>query len=534
MKRFHAKITRRTALLTGILTPAAAFSAWKVQEYSADPSGEKVVEQLEPPWANDGPLVAQTTRPAPDARLPWVQTGGSINDASHINQTPIYGIVQVRREDDIRQALHFAQGNGLKVALAGVRHSMGGQAFYKDAVILDMTQFNQVTLDETTRTITVQSGATWHAIQNVLHPRYAVKAMQSTDIFTVGGSIAVNAHGMDHRVGAIGRTIRSLRLMLADGALQTLSPSEQPELFALVIGGYGLFGVIVDAVLEITENSIYHPGRRVIATADFPTLFENELLPEPKLGLMYGHLSTAPQSLLEEMILYTYIAQDVPDAQIPPLGEVGSVKLRRFVLNFAKQGAWPMRLKWFAEKHIEPRMEACTVTRNQAMKDGETCLVARNEPMHDSVKYLQNSLAGETDILHEYFIPRAQLLAFVDGLRRIVIDHSVNLLNASVRVVHQEQNFLTYASVDAFSVVLYINQKTDQAGHAKMRTVTSALIDLTIRLGGRFFLPYQLHYTAEQLEQAYPEIRAFFAAKRTYDPQQLFTNTFYEKYSVVI
>jgi len=34
------------------------------------------------------------------------------------------------------------------------------------------------------------------------------------------------------------------------------------------------------------------------------------------------------------------------------------------------------------------------------------------------------------------------------------------------------------------------------------------------------------------LERAYPEIRAFFAAKRQYDPEERFTNTFYAKYAL--
>jgi len=31
--------------------------------------------------------------------------------------------------------------------------------------------------------------------------------MQSTDIFSVGGSISVNAHGMDHQAGALAKSI---------------------------------------------------------------------------------------------------------------------------------------------------------------------------------------------------------------------------------------------------------------------------------------------------------------------------------------
>ena len=70
-------------------------------------------------------------------------------------------------------------------------------------------------------------------------------------------------------------------------------------------------------------------------------------------------------------------------------------------------------LKWYSEKNLEPEFEGCTVPRTAAMGEGEACLVTRNNPMHDSVPYLFNDLADETDILHEYFIPRGAYNAFI-------------------------------------------------------------------------------------------------------------------------
>jgi len=190
-----------------------------------------------------------------------------------------------------------------------------------------------------------------------------------------------------------------------------------------------------------------------------------------------------------------------------------------------------MRLIAWSEKHLEPRLENCLVSRNQALGSAEGCFVSRNEPMHDTVSYLKNSLMGETDILHEYYVPRDRFVSFVDGMRDIMIRRKATLLNASVRIVHREHNMLNYAPTDMFAVVLYLNQTTDRAGNERMATLTRDLIDLTREERGRFFLPYQLHYTAGQLERAYPEIRAFFEAKRRYDPDLLLTNTFYERYS---
>jgi FAD/FMN-containing dehydrogenase len=246
---------------------------------------------------------------------------------------------------------------------------------------------------------------------------------------------------------------------------------------------------------------------------------------------MYGHLSTSPGNLLDEMLLYLYRQVGTSSDGLAPLGEVGQTRLRRAVFNLAKLGPMWMRLKWFAEKHIEPRLESCEISRSEALGQAEGCFVSRNQPMHDSVLYLQNNLPRETDILHEYFIPQQEFVPFIDGLRQIVREERARLLNASVGVVHREDNALTYAPTDGMlAVVLYLNQTTDAAGNIHMKRLTGRLIDLCADRKGRFFLPYQLHYSAEQLERSYPDIRAFFEAKRALDPDGLLTNTFYEKY----
>lgn len=507
---------------------AGVFPFWRAIQLAADPDGPKDCAPAFPD--SDSGMSHRLRIPASDA-LPWAQRNGTINDASCLNRTPVFGMVSVTEIEDVRQALRFARDNGLKVSVAGVRHSMGGQAFARNALVLDMTRFNRMSLDTERELLTVQSGATWHDIQNHLHPRFAVKAMQSTDIFTVGGSIAVNAHGMDHQVGSVGRTIRAMRVMLADGSIREVSRTSDPRLFSLIVGGYGLFGIILDVDLEVTGNAIYRSERRVIDYRQFPSIFVSDIGPDPGYRLMYGHLSTSPHTFLREMLVYTYRQINARGAAIPPLGEISQIRLRRLVFNAAKQGPVWARLKWFAEKHIEPRLESCPISRNQALGEGEACLVSRNNPMHDSVPYLRNNLRHETDILQEYFVPRARFVEFVDGMREILRRDGANLLNASIRVVHREDNFLTYAPAEMFAVVLYLNQSTDREGNERMAKLTRELIALCTRAGGRFFLPYQLHYTADDLERAYPEIRAFFAAKQAIDPGGLFTSTFYEKYS---
>lgn len=529
------RLSRRMLLGATVLAGAAVWGGSSIARLARGPSGQKNLGRITDLDGVALPLEAPASLPPHGTALPWKDTGGTMNDASGLSRTPVYGVVAVTERRHVAEALAFAREHGLKVSMAAVRHSMGGHAFDDHALVLDMTGFNRVTLNEADQTVTVEPGATWHQIQNLLHPRFAVKAMQSTDIFSVGGSISVNAHGMDHQAGAIAGSIRRLELMTADGAVLTCSHTENAELFRHVVGGYGLFGVILSAELEIVDNAVYQTSREIIASDEFPDYFDDRIAGDGGLGLFYGHLSTAPATLLDEMVVYRYdqVAQNAP-ADMPALGTPGMAALKRLILNLSKYGEWFRDLKWYVEKRLEPEFESCTVPRTAAMAEGEACLVSRNDPMHDSVPYLFNDMAGDTDILHEYFFPRGEYLPFIAGAREILLRHDARLLNASIRVVDADDIALSYAVESAFSLVLYVNQSADEAGNAAQRALTRDLIDLTIAHRGRFFLPYQLHYTGAQLLAAYPELRSFITYKRGMDPLGLFTSTFWRGISTVV
>ena len=81
-----------------------------------------------------------------------------------------------------------------------------------------------------------------------------------------------------------------------------------------------------------------------------------------------------------------------------------------------------------------------------------------------------------------------------------------------------------------FAFVLYFNVGFDTRDNEVLKKTTSDLIDATQLLGGTYYLPYQLFYSKEQLRKSYPEIDDFFAEKRRYDQEELFSNKFYEKY----
>ncbi len=83
--------------------------------------------------------------------------------------------------------------------------------------------------------------------------------------------------------------------------------------------------------------------------------------------------------------------------------------------------------------------------------------------------------------------------------------------------------------------ILQLRSGQDFGGQSKeskiLQKTTNGLIDVAENLGGTFYLPYQLYYSEKQLHKAYPEIDGVFATKMRYDPTELFSNKFYEKYA---
>lgn len=142
-----------------------------------------------------------------------------MTDARRLVPVKVKKVVATKEIEQIKQIIIEAKDEDLKIFIAGKQHNQGGQTYYKEAIVLDMTTYNKVIkiLPEE-KLITVQGGATWTDVQEAINPyQLSVKTIQTPNIFTIGDSMSVNVHGRDLRYGPIIESIRSFRLMNAEG-----------------------------------------------------------------------------------------------------------------------------------------------------------------------------------------------------------------------------------------------------------------------------------------------------------------------------
>jgi FAD/FMN-containing dehydrogenase len=446
------------------------------------------------------------------------------DDASRMNRTRVAQVWTIpgdpgAAESQLRRLLSVAKTERLGVAIAGARHSMGGHTVYPDGIVLDMLPFNHLEFNADRKTLHAGAGARWSEVIPYLDSRgYSVAVMQSNNNFSVGGSISVNCHGWQHNQPPIASTVESFRLMKADGAVVQCSRTENPELFSLVLGGYGLFGIILDVDLRVVANERYQPEAQVLSYDAYVPRFTEQVSENSDVGMVYGRLSVVPGKLfLHEAILTLLHRSPCKSEEIPHLQDATPATLRREIYRAQIGSEAGKELRWRAEKGLGELFFGKYFSRNQLLNEG--------------AEVYQEQNADRTDILHEYFIPAGQFAVFLDRARSIIPNHGADLLNVTVRDVKEDKDtFLRYADRDMFSFVMLFNHKRTQEDDERMEKMTQVMIDAALGCGGRYYLPYRLHATRAQFEKAYPQARAWFERKRYYDPDDIFQNQFYVKY----
>src|SRR5206468_1940787 len=134
----------------------------------------------------------------------------------------------------------------------------------------------------------VSAGARRRDVIRALDPLgFSPAVTQSNHDFSVGGTLSVNAHGWPVPYGPFGSTIRRFRLMLADGSVVGCSDSENAELFRLAVGGYGLFGIVIDAELAMARNELLIPDAELMQADAFAQRFVARAH-DPAVRMAYG------------------------------------------------------------------------------------------------------------------------------------------------------------------------------------------------------------------------------------------------------
>lgn len=163
-------------------------------------------------------------------------------------------------EEDVVQAINFARGESLLVAVRGSGHNVAGFAVCDDGLVIDLSPMKGIKVDPEAQTVRAEGGCTWGEVNDALQPHGLAATGGFVSITGVSGLTLGGGLGwLVRKYGLALDNLLSAQVVLADGRLVTASLDENEDLFWGLRGGGGNFGVVTSFTFQA------HPVGTVLA-----------------------------------------------------------------------------------------------------------------------------------------------------------------------------------------------------------------------------------------------------------------------------
>lgn len=444
---------------------------------------------------------------------------------SKLGAVPVRACVRPETTSEVRDLVRDAARRGERVSVAGGRHSMGGQPFSRDGLVIDARSLSRVIAFDAARgTIQVEAGIEWpeliaalDRLQIGIAKPWSIRQKQTgADRLTLGGSLASNIHGRGLSLPPFVSDIESFEIVDAASRLLRASRTEHADLFALAIGGYGLFGVVTSITLRLVRREIV---RRDVVLEDADHLaesFRRRIAEGYRFGDFQFAIDPASDDFLRRGVFACYRPCDAMLA--PP----------------------PQRA--FAPSDFAELLELAHFDKTRGFERYATHYLASSGQLYTSDGH-QSSIYPDgyheridahtgcfgSEMISEVYVPRERIGELLTRLRDDFRRRGTNVIYGTVRLIERDtESFLAWAREPWACAVFNLHVDHTGVGIDRARSEFCALIGHALDLGGSYYLTYHRWATANQLRRGFPRIDDFLAEKLRHDPRETFASDWYE------
>lgn len=403
---------------------------------------------------------------------------------------------------------------------------MGGQQFGEGTILIDTRSLDRVVeLNEDAGLVTVEGGIQWPALLDGLARRQAGRAhawsihqkQTGADRLTLAGALACNAHGRGLTLPPIAAQVEAFDLVNWRGDVVTCSRTQNTELFRLAIGGYGLFGVVSRITLRLRPRVRV---RRVVEISETATIMDRF---EERIGdgFLYGDyqftIDDSRPDFLDHGVFSCY--EPVPD----------DTPLTASPIRFTRED-WSHLVKlahW--QKHAAFQVYSTRYLETSGQIYWSDAQLAEYlDDYHADLDRERGGAVNGSEMITELYVPRAQFSAFMTDACAALRQRRANVIYGTVRLIERdEETFLRWARDRYACIVFNLHVDHTAAAIAAAAETFRALIDLAIVRDGSYYLTYHRWARKDQVEQCYPQMRAFLHQKLRFDPFELFQSDWY-------
>lgn len=453
-----------------------------------------------------------------------------VNDVhSRLNATPVSRVVFPRSRAALRDAVGYASLAGIRVAVCGGRHAMGGQQFARDGLLVDVSRLNRVLdFDPESGLLRVQAGIQWPdlvssylSLQRGRHEQWGIAQKQTgADRLSVGGAMSSNVHGRGLTLAPFGQDIVAATVVTANADINTISRTQNSDLFSHVLGGYGLFGAVADVTLKLHPRGKLQREVQLLEVDELPEQLSRRICDGYRYGDFQFDIDPASSRFLNRGIFTCYR----PVSKTTPMDDRQLRLTERQWLDLItlahcdKTAAFERYCAFYQATH------------GQIYWSDTHQLSFYLDDYHAALDKLKPEHAG-SEVITEVYVDLSDLPTFMAATANVFRNNHADLIYGTVRLIERDtDSALPWATRPSACVVFNLHAPHGPEGQIKVAGQQRDIIDLALSFGGRYFLTYHRCASDQQLLQAYPTFPDFLRAKRRYDPGEVFFSDWYAHY----
>jgi len=454
-----------------------------------------------------------------------------LNDLhSRLNSTTVDSIHYPTSTDEVVFLVRQTISNGKSISISGGQHSMGGQQYGTGTTHLNMSAMNDVLeFDRENGIVTVEAGIQWPELieylvlsQNGSRNQWGITQKQTgADRLSIGGALSSNIHGRGLLLQPMVQDVESFRIINAEGKKINVSREENAELFGLVIGGYGLFGVITEVDLRLSPRQKLKRHVEIINLSDFSAKTSQRI----DDGYLYGDLQFKTDEAAEDFLtrgVYSFYKPVPLDTPIPQQQRKITSDKWKELLALAHSDKAQV-FEDYTNYYLSTSGQIYWTDTHQLGYYDENYEAYLEKTLPD---YKLGSL-----MISEVYVPRDKIHDFMTDLSASNEEQQLDIIYGTIRLIKADtETFLPWAKQDYACIVFNLRVEHSELGLEKARSDFQLLIDLALNYDGSYFLTYHRWATRDQLLEAYPQFPKFLELKLKYDPQEIFQSDWYRYY----
>ncbi|HQY87561.1 MAG TPA: FAD-binding oxidoreductase [Tepidisphaeraceae bacterium] len=454
-----------------------------------------------------------------------------VNDVhSQLNRTRIAGISYPRNADELMKLLGTLKRNH-SISVCGGRHAGGGQQFCTDRTLVDLREMNQVrAFDSHAGVIDVEAGITWPVLMEKLRTfpdasSWAIRQKQGgADEVTLGGAIGSNIHSRHLHFRPFVQDIESMQVILPDSSLVTCSRTTNAELFAKIIGGYGLLGIVCSMQLRL-ERRVKLVMRAVWIEAEHAVA---RMESARDSGAWHGGFQPSIDPASDDFCKGGLLTWFEPAPEDAPVQNLSRDEAQRQFVGLAT-------LAHADKEQVMNAFRSKMLSLDGKIVDwSDQWMRTDYQPgYHRAIDKTRGGAGSE--ILSEIHVPRASLADFLREAKQILLEDRAELIYSLVRLIERDnETFLTWAKQDYACVIFNLHTQLDRTSIDKNAATFRKLLDAAIRKNGSYYLTYHRFARRDQLLKCYPQLPDFLQFKKQLDPQTRIESDWHRSYANII